>query len=80
MHADLVKLMARDVNLLYVYSGEEYDVYNYEGQFRHAFPAIDFNGKLKVIINREADHTYIFAQDRDKLVRQLSSWVNECYT
>jgi len=76
---DLVKLVDRGVYLLYVYSGEEGDVYNYQEQFQQAFSSIDFNGKLKVIINEEADHTYIMAEDRDRLTNQVTSWLNECY-
>jgi len=79
VHGDLVKLVDRGVDLLYIYSGEESEVYNYQGQFQQAFSSIDFNGKLKVIINEEADHTYIMAEDRDRLISQLTSWLNKCY-
>lgn len=80
VQADLEKLVDRDVNLLYVYTGEERDVYNYEDQLKNAFPGIDFRGKVKVIINNEADHTYIMAEDRDRLICQLSDWINGCDT
>lgn len=79
VHGDLVKLVDRGVDLLYIYSGDESEVYNYQDQFQQAFSSIDFNGKLKVIINEEADHTYIMAEDRDRLISQISSWLNNCY-
>jgi pimeloyl-ACP methyl ester carboxylesterase len=79
-YGDLEKFVSRGVDLLYVYSGEEGDVYSYEEQFKQAFPAIDFKGKIRVIINNEADHTYIMAQDRDRLICQISDWIDECYT
>jgi pimeloyl-ACP methyl ester carboxylesterase len=76
---DFVSLVDRGVNLLYIYSGEESEVYNYPQQLQHAFSSINFNGRLKVIINDEADHTYIMAEDRDKLTRLVTDWLNECY-
>jgi len=79
VHGDLVKLVDRGVDLLYIYSGEEREVYNYQDQFKQAFSSIDFNGKLKVIINEEADHTYVMAEDRDRLISQVTSWLNKCY-
>ncbi len=79
VQGDLVSLVDRGVNLLYIYSGEESEVYNYPQQFQHAFSSINFNGKLKVVINDEADHTYIMAEDRDKLTKLVTDWMNECY-
>lgn len=79
VYGDLVKLVDRGVDLLYIYSGDESEVYNYQDQFQQAFSSIEFNGKLKVIINEEADHTYIMAEDRDRLISQITSWLNKCY-
>lgn len=76
---DLAKLVDRNVNLLYIYSGEQFEFYNYQEQFAHAFPALDFKGRLKVIINNEADHTYIIGLDRDRLISQVADWLNDCY-
>lgn len=76
---DLIKLVDRDVNLLYVFSGEQVDFYNYQEQLVHAFPSIDFKDKLKVIFNNEADHTYSMGLDRDRLVNQITDWLIDCY-
>ena len=79
VHGDLLRLVDRGVDLLYVYSGEEREVYNYQDQLQQAFSSIDFNGKLNVIINEEADHTYILTEDRDRLISQVTDWLNKCY-
>jgi len=76
---DLAKLVKRDVNLLYIFSGEQLNIYNYTEQFVHTFSSIDFNGRLKVFFNNEADHTYSMGLDRDKLIDQITGWLNECY-
>jgi len=76
---DLVNLVDRNVNLLYVYSGGQMDFYNYQKQFEHAFAAIDFKDRLKVIFNNEADHTYSIGLDRDRLLGQITDWLNDCY-
>ena len=68
MRKNLVGLVDRDVNLLYIYSGGQSEVYNYQNQFIHAFSSIDFKGRLKVLINEEAGHTYKKAIDRDILI------------
>jgi len=77
---DLAKFVDRGVDLLYVHSGDQCEVYNYQNQFADAFSSLDFKGKLKVIINDEADHTYIMAVDRDRLINQVTAWLDDCYT
>ena len=79
VHKDLAELVDRGVNLLYINSGERLDIYNYENQFVDAFSSIDFKGKLKVIFNHEADHTYSMGLDRDRLIGQVTDWLSECY-
>lgn len=76
---DLVKLVNRNVNLLYVFSGGQLEIYNYQKQFVHAFPSVDFKGKLQLIFNDEADHTYSMGSDRDGLLEQISCWLDDCY-
>jgi len=73
-------LIQRDVQLLYIYSGEDSEACNYEDQLKDAFSTIDFGNTLNVIINKEADHTYIFAEDRNRLLEQISSWLNERFS
>jgi len=76
---DLEKLVDRNVNLLYVFSGGQLESYNYREQLVHAFPSVDFKGKLQVIFNNEADHTYSVGLDRDRLLDQIACWLDNCY-
>lgn len=78
--ADLVELVARGVNQLYIYSGGvEYGYYNYRGQFKDMFRSIDFQDKLQLEYFNEADHTYSRLRDRDKLMTTISRWMSTYY-
>lgn len=77
--SDFVKLVDRGVNLLFVFSGSESKRYNYTKQMEHSFPSVDFKGRLKVLINKDAHHAYLISTDRDKLIKQVSGWLNERY-
>lgn len=79
MKKDLQTLIDRDVNLFYIYAGDRHETYNYEAQLEQAFSSINFNGKLHVVINQAADHTYIMTRDREKLTDQISHWLKEWY-
>lgn len=76
---DFMVLVDRGVNLLFVFSGAERRRYNYSKQMEHAFPSVDFKGRLEVLINKDAHHAYLMAIDRDKLISQVIGWLNECY-
>jgi len=75
---DFMTLVDRGVNLLFVFSRAESNRYNYRKQMAHAFPTVDFKGRLKVLINKDAHHAYIMEADRDKLINQIIGWLNEC--
>ena len=77
--SDFVKLVDRGVNMLFVFSGAESRRYNYNKQMEHSFPSVDFKGYLKVLINKDAHHAYLLSTDRDKLIKQVSHWLNERY-
>lgn len=79
LRKELTTLIDRGVNLFYVHSGSRREVYNYQHQFAEAFSSIDFNGKLQVIINAQADHTYTMTEDRIKLLDQISDWMNKVF-
>ena len=76
---DFLTLVDRGVDLLFVFSGAESKRYNYPKQMEHAFPSVDFKGRLKTLINKDAHHAYLMAVDRDELVSQLIGWLNENY-
>ncbi len=76
---DFMTLVDRGVNLLFVFSGAESNRYNYTRQMEHAFSSVDFKGRLKILINKDAHHAYIMASDRDKLVSQVIGWLSKCF-
>ena len=76
---DFVTLVDRGVNLLLVFSAGERNSFNYRQQMEHAFSSVDFKGRLKVVLNKYADHTYSMAIDRDRLMSQMIGWLNDCY-
>ena len=78
--ADLVELVARGVNLLYIYSGGvAYHYYNYRGQFKDMFRSIDFQDRLQLEYFNEAGHTYPRLRDRDKVMTTISRWMSTHY-
>jgi len=72
---DLEKMMSRDIDLLYIYSGGVHYVYNYEDQFRDSFKSVDFNGHLDVYLLSEMDHTYTLQKDRNQMLSLLMQWI-----
>lgn len=72
------ELVERKVNLLYVYSGGHED-YNYAGQFKDMFSAVNFNDQLQVNYFPESDHTYILRKDKEKLIETISGWIAQAY-
>lgn len=73
--SDLRKLIERGVKLLYVYSGETGDCYNYESQFRDNFPEIDFGDSLTEHYIPRADHTFSRTEDRMDLLNRIGAWL-----
>lgn len=76
---DYTSLVSRGVDMLYIYTGDQLEEYNYQEQFVEAFPMINFKDTLQVIMNREADHTYIIVYDRDILLKQITQWMQSHY-
>lgn len=74
---DLLSIMSRDVNLLYIYSGGANEIYNYEGQFSDTFKSIDFKNNLNVRLLYKMDHTYTLKNDRDYMLNVITSWVEQ---
>jgi dienelactone hydrolase len=72
---DLRQLMDRDVQLLFVYSGNWHPYFNYRDQLRDNFPAVPFGSRLAVEHFPEADHTYTLLADRERLFDRVVAWV-----
>jgi hypothetical protein len=72
---DLLQLVSRGVNLLYVYSGGISGFYNYRNQFVDAFRNVDFKGRLQLEYFPGADHTYTRLSEREKLMDCICGWL-----
>lgn len=71
---ELQRLIARDVDLLYVYSGGVDGYYNHLGQFRRMLPGVRSGSHLQVAYVPEADHLQTLLETREKLVRLVCDW------
>ena len=72
---ELQDLKARDVQLLYVYSGGVQRYYNYEGQFRRMFAGVSINDQVQVAYLPEADHLYTILEVRNGMMRTVCTWL-----
>lgn len=77
--ADLASLVRRQVQLLYVFTGEWFK-YRYEGQIRDAFPAIDFGGQLTEKRIPFAEHLYFTAPERAEMLDIVVAWMRERFS
>ena len=78
---DLTKLIKGGVNLLYIYSGGlKYAYYNYHGQFKDMFRAVDFKGKVQLEYFGDAGHTYPELGSRSNLISTICDWMVRNYT
>jgi pimeloyl-ACP methyl ester carboxylesterase len=73
--AELRRLIARDVRMLFVFSGEARSYFNYAGQLRDAFDDVDFRGRVEVELVERADHAFALAEDRDRLLGRVGAWM-----
>lgn len=74
---DLQKLIARKVQMYYLYTGGVRDYFNHEDQFKNSFRDLDFADLLKTHCYERADHTYTLSSDRETLVDNILSWLGE---
>lgn len=71
----LTEMVGRGVELLTVFSGSTKE-YNYVGQLREAFPAVDFGSRLEEVWFQDADHTFTRRRDQDRLIERIVLWMN----
>ena len=75
MQADLVEFMRRHLALLYVYTGDVEQDYNYAAQLIDAFPLLRGYRRLTVRHIPEADHSFLRRATREALIDVLVDWV-----
>jgi pimeloyl-ACP methyl ester carboxylesterase len=71
---EIQSLVDRGARLLYLYTGGVEDYYNYAGQFFDQFNGLDPRGNIEVEYYPNADHTYTFAEDRERMLQRVVEW------
>lgn len=77
LQAEYAALLARDVRLLFAFSGgfgSDYG-YNYAGQFADTFPALGRDRRVDIVFNPKADHIYSVLEHRAQLISQITTWL-----
>jgi pimeloyl-ACP methyl ester carboxylesterase len=69
----LHRILDRGVKMMFVYSGSW--SYNYQGQFRDAFPDVMKRGAIHVEYVADADHTFTPVHHQQSLVGMIKQWV-----
>lgn len=73
--AELRDMLERGLKLYFVYSGGVSEHFNHRHQFREYFGRIAVHKHVTLSFFEEADHTYVLAVDRLKLVRSVDQWL-----
>ena len=53
--------------------------YNYQSQFEDMFPSLHSNGRLRVKLVLEADHTFTLLSHQRMLVNDIVDWVSTTF-
>lgn len=70
----LARLCEAETDVMFMYTGSEYDTYTYEGQLAAMYPALSRNPHLSERYLPEADHTLVLKEDREKVVQWVGEW------
>ena len=71
---DIERMLHRGVKLLFIYTGGSDRAFNAAEQFHEMLAPADFRGRVEVIYDERADHTYSHVHDRHRLIRTLVAW------
>lgn len=77
--AELQRLIERGTQLLYLYTGDSHQWYNYQGQFARGFRDLNLDAVLREVFMPRADHTFSRSKDRVALVGELKAWLGDCH-
>jgi dienelactone hydrolase len=77
--ARLQTLVARDVQLLNVFSSGMPDHYNHAEQYRNSFPGLDFRDQLQVEFIPGAEHTFTQLDDQERVLDIVSGWAQRVF-
>ena len=78
VETEIKMLVDRGAKLFFIFTGSASEVYNYESQFSDSMPFLkNYDDRFKVLLNKNADHTFSLYHDRlwlyDKVLRWLDS-------
>jgi hypothetical protein len=76
MRVMLQGLVARDAQLLFVFSAGQETQYNYARQFLDLFPDVDFRGRLRTPYFADADHMFTGPELQSRLCATVVEWVS----
>jgi pimeloyl-ACP methyl ester carboxylesterase len=74
--ADLAKLNARSLKMLFVYTVNEDGSYNYRNQFHDTF---GYRGEIEVEFHTRADHVFSTEDQRLRLLSRLIRWLDDSF-
>ncbi|HEX4871875.1 MAG TPA: alpha/beta fold hydrolase [Nevskiaceae bacterium] len=77
-HSELAGLQSRGLHLLYLYTGEVQNEYNYREQLLDAVPALRDDPRLDLHHWPQADHTFSRPGMRADLLALLRGWLQRC--
>jgi hypothetical protein len=75
---EIQSLVNRNAQLLYVYTGGVTSYYNYTRQFFDMFAGLKPRDRISVEYYPNADHTYTFSEDRERMVERVVEWFGSC--
>jgi pimeloyl-ACP methyl ester carboxylesterase len=76
--ATLHGVLARGARLFFIFSGS-WGLYNYQDQFRHAFPQLMSTGNIRVEYVKDADHTFTELPNQARLVALIGEWFQRTF-
>jgi len=76
MAKNLNQLLRQNTDMLFVYTGSEYETYTYQGQLMAMFPTLKNSSLVTEKYIRQSDHSVILAEDRRLVIETVSDWLN----
>lgn len=74
--AALRRIVDRGVRLKFIYTGS-WSIYNYQNQFRDAFPDLVKTGQISVAYVPDSDHTFTSLRNQKRLMDLVDAWVRD---
>ena len=75
MRQQLSTLIERDTRMLYIFSGGLEWRYNHRRQLFHAFPGLDWKGRMQLEYYAAADHTFSRVDHQRILIQTIREWL-----